>query len=158
MKPSDAELKALVQRLSLSQFNAEFKHEAKYNPHLRTTGGRVVFPRIRRHVLEDRIYMEINPKLVDDDLNGVILHELAHYHLYFKKGLHRENDPEFRQTLKDLNAPLHSPLHRKQKSFYVYQCVAPAHHQYSRNRKIDIKKMRCGFDKAKLELISETHI
>ncbi|MDR0899288.1 MAG: SprT family protein [Lactobacillaceae bacterium] len=158
MQISNQELEALVRRLSLSRFEKPFSHTVRFNSRLRTTGGRVVFPRIGRKVIDSKIYMEINPKLEDADLEGVILHELSHYHLYFIKGLHREDDPDFRTMLKNLEAPLHSPLHRKQRSFYVYVCTAPEHHQYSRNRRIDVKKMRCGFDGATLRLISEYHV
>ncbi|MDR2660636.1 MAG: SprT family protein [Lactobacillaceae bacterium] len=158
MQITEIQLKALVERLSLSIFNAPFNHQVIFNNHLRTTGGRVVFPRIGRKVLQDKIRMEINPKLIGDDLEDVVKHELTHYHLFLKKGIHRENDPQFQAMLRQIQAPRYSPLHRRQKSFYVYECENPAHHQYSRNRKIDIKKMRCGFDGSKLRLIMERHI
>ncbi len=155
---SNGQLKALVERLSTTYFHLSFGHAVKFNNHLRSTGGRVVFPKSGRQILESKIYMEINPKLDDKDLPGIVKHELAHYYIYLHKGLHRENDRDFQALLKNLGAPRYSPLHTRQKSFYLYECNGPQCHKYLRNRRINLRKMRCSIDGATLKLVSERHL
>ncbi|MDN6968842.1 SprT family protein [Oenococcus sp. UCMA 17063] len=155
---SNSQLEALVERLSIMCFHSSFGHTVKFNKRLRSTGGRVVFPKSGRKILENKIYMEINPKLDDKDLPGIIKHELAHYYIYLHKGLHRENDRDFQALLKKLGAPRYSPLHSRQKSFYLYECKASHHHKYLRNRRINLRKMRCSIDGATLKLVSERHL
>ncbi|MDN6900927.1 SprT family protein [Oenococcus sicerae] len=155
---SKLELKALVERLSLMYFGKNFNHDVFFNGHLRSTGGRMVFPKIGSRILKQKVFMEINPKLSDEDLPGIIKHELAHYDIFLTKGIHRENDRDFQNLLKQIDAPRYSPLHSQAKSFYIYRCTAAHHHEYSRHRKINLRKMRCGIDGATLKLVAEKHL
>ena len=72
---TDSELQALVEQVSLADFGRPFVHKATFNRRLRTTGGRYV---LQTHNLE------INPLMIEEfdeqNLIGVIKHELVHYH------------------------------------------------------------------------------
>lgn len=67
-------------------------------------------------------------------------------------------DRDFQALLKKLGAPRYSPLHTRQKSFYLYECNGPQCHKYLRNRRINLRKMRCSIDGATLKLVSERHL
>lgn len=154
----DAALQVLVEQLSLRYFKRPFNHRVSFNRHLRSTGGRMVFPTRGAHVLESEISMEVNPKLSDQQLPGIIKHELAHYAIYLKQGLHHENDRDFQTLLVKLGAPKYSPLTSVRKSVYVYRCSGVLHHEFTRSRRIDLKRMRCGVDGSRLMLVSEHHL
>ncbi|MFT9267579.1 SprT family protein [Oenococcus sp.] len=151
------DLQALVERLSLTYFKMPFQHQVRFNSRLRSTGGRVVFPRRGSRILETEIYMEVNPKLSNEQLPGIIKHELAHYMIYLQKGLHHENDRDFQRLLVKVAAPKYSPLVSVHKSAYLYRCQGTQHHEFKRSRKVDIRRMRCGIDGSRLMLVSEYH-
>lgn len=161
---NNRQLQKLVEELSLQYFKRPFTHTATFNNRLRTRGGDVTYQVIgnQRKVVVDSIQMHINPKLInlaagDQELVGVIKHELAHYHLLLSKGAHRENDKDFRYLLRQLDAPKYSPIKPSYKTAYLYQCQGKEHHQILRNRKLDTKKYVCRFCRAKFELIEERH-
>lgn len=85
------ELQELVRRLSLKSFQRPFLHQAYFNARLRSTGGRYL---LQSHNIE------INPKAYElyglEEVQGIILHELCHYHLHIEgKGYqHRDKDLE----------------------------------------------------------------
>ena len=158
------QLQKLVEELSLSYFKRPFTHKATFNNRLRTRGGDVTFKvsGFRKVVDKESLQMHINPKLMNlpegnQELVGVIKHELAHYHLLLTKGTHQENDKDFRYLLKQLDAPKYSPIKPNYKTAYLYQCAGPQHHQITRNRRLDTKKYVCRFDKTHFELIKEKH-
>ena len=68
------ELQQLVEEISLKSFQLPFKHQAMFNPRLRTTGG--------RYHLNDH-HLDFNAKLFEESdeetIAGIIKHELCHY-------------------------------------------------------------------------------
>lgn len=161
---NNRQLQKLVEELSLSYFQRPFTHRATFNNRLRTRGGDVTFRTtgFKKTLDKESLAMHINPKLMnlpdgDQELVGVIKHELAHYHLLLTKGPHQENDKDFRYLLKKIEAPKYSPIKPNYKTAYLYQCSGSEHHQIVRNRKLDTKKYVCRFDKKPFELIEERH-
>ena len=72
---------------SPSDFGKPFRHTARYNHRLRTTGGRY-FP---DHRTINPAYLEAGRRR-----QGIIRYELCHYHLHLKEGLSPPS-PEFRR-------------------------------------------------------------
>lgn len=93
----EQDLQQLVEDLSNTYFNRPFLHKARFNPRLRTTGGRYF---LRSHDIE------INPKMLEafgeDELIGIIKHELCHYHLHILKRGYQHKDQDFKQLLAKL--------------------------------------------------------
>lgn len=89
---TDSELQALVEQVSLADFGRPFVHKATFNRRLRTTGGRYV---LQTHNLE------INPLMIEEfdeqNLIGVIKHELVHYHNHIQ-GLPYQHKDRYFQT------------------------------------------------------------
>ncbi|SFB38975.1 SprT-like protein [Lentibacillus halodurans] len=143
----EKELNELVQKLSIKFFGKRFDDQVKYNHRLRTTGGRYI-PAKRT--------IELNPKFVlefeDEEVIGILKHELCHYHLHIEGKGYKHGDRDFKNLLKETGSPRHcSPLPSSEKRFkYTYECKN-CHHVYKRVRKVDVKKYRCG--KCRGELI-----
>ena len=68
-----------VQEVSREDFDRVFRHEARWNPRLRTTGGRF-FPKDG--------HLDFNPKMLEvhglELFRKIVRHELCHYHLFFE--------------------------------------------------------------------------
>jgi len=139
---TDQALQRLVEQLSLQYFDRPFRHQATFNPRLRTTGGRY---RLRDHNLE------INPKMLTEHdqatLVGVIKHELCHYHLHLagQSGQHRTK--AFQTLLQRVGglryapAPVKAaPRARRWQEYVCTRCQQP----YYRLRRVDVTKMVCG--------------
>lgn len=152
------ELCKKTETISIDIFKKNFGHKVEYNRRLRSTGGRMVFPIHNGKVVEKDIFMQINPRLSQQQLNGVIKHELAHFFIFKKKGIHRENDKDFQKLLSTIKAPRYSPLKPVHHFLYVYQCLKNDKHLYYRHRKINIIAMRCGIDGGKLKMIYKKHV
>lgn len=77
---TDTELQKLVEQISSQFFAKPFRHRARFNSRLRTTGGRYL---LRSHDIE------LNPKHLEEhgeaELVAIIKHELCHYHLHLEK-------------------------------------------------------------------------
>jgi len=139
---TNEDLQRLVEQISLASFGKPFRHHARFNARLRTTGGRY---RLTDHDIE------INPKMLTEHgeavLIGVIKHELCHYHLHLagQSGQHRT--VAFKKLLQQVGglrfAP--APPHRqpRMRRWMLYECVQ-CHQQYYRARRIDVSKMVCG--------------
>jgi len=129
-----------VQEISLTYFKKPFKHKAKYNSRLRTTGG--------RYILKDHS-IEINPKYVlemtEEDYIGIIKHELCHYHLHLEGKGYRHGNRDFKQLLVEVGAPRYcKPLpSAKKKVKYTYICEK-CNLVYKRVRRVNTNKFRCG--------------
>lgn len=149
---SDEELQQLVEITSFHVFKKPFTHAARFNGRLRTTGG--------RYMLGDHS-IEINPLVLQmhgmEELIGVIQHELCHYHLHTEGKGYRHRDADFRKLLKETASPRFcKPLsngNRKRKAVHLYKCTV-CDLLYTRQRKMDIKKYRCGKCKGAIEKIS----
>ncbi|MDF2947911.1 MAG: sprT-like family protein [Bacillales bacterium] len=136
------DLQELVKMISVKYFNLEFKHTAYFNNRLRTTGGRYLLASGN---------IEINPKqYVDygiDEIISIIKHELCHYHLHQQGKGYRHSDENFKQLLKKVEGPRFcKPLKKtsfRNRKIQKYVCTE-CERLYSRKRKINTQKYRCG--------------
>lgn len=148
---TDEQLLEWTKEISENQFSREFKDDIRFNTRLRTTGGRYI-PRERR--------IEINPSYLEEwgerEVEGIIKHELCHYHLHVEGKGFNHRDKEFRQLMKETNSPRHcTPLPSvKERPAHEYRCQK-CHHIYKRKRRIDTKKYRCGKCKGFLKKVEE---
>ncbi|WP_430788612.1 SprT family protein [Virgibacillus flavescens] len=145
---NEQELYALVDRLSKQYFHKPFKDDVRFNNRLRTTGGRYI---------PSRRVIELNPKYVletdEEEVIGIIKHELCHYHLHIEGKGYKHGDTDFRKLLKETGSPRHcNPLPSyKRKEKHSYICGKCAH-VYKRQRRVNINKYRCGKCGGKLKL------
>nr|WP_106784951.1 SprT family protein [Lysinibacillus timonensis] len=141
---TDLELQLLVENLSIQHFDRPFIHKAYFNNRLRTTGGRYL---LNSHNIE------FNKKSYEifgiEELRGIILHELCHYHLHIQGKGYKHRDADFRLLLKKVGAPRfcstieESKSKRSNTSVHIYECKE-CHQQYVRKRRIDTRKYRCS--------------
>jgi len=93
---TDQQLQNWVEQLSIEHFKKPFRHEARFNSRLRTTGGRYL---LGTHAIE------INPGYVTaatlSQAEGIIKHELCHYHLHIGGKGYQHRDQDFKQLLKE---------------------------------------------------------
>lgn len=152
---NDQELQIFVEELSLQNFQQPFLHKAYFNNRLRTTGGRYL---LRSHNIE------INKKSLElfgvEELRGIILHELCHYHLHIRGMGYKHRDADFRNLLKKVGAPRFcSTIEENKKAgnqvIRIYQCVN-CNQTYTRKRRMDVTKYRCGICKGKLKEVTPT--
>lgn len=139
---TDQELQRLVEKISLASFGKPFRHQARFNPRLKTTGG--------RYQLKDH-GIEINPRMLTEHdqatLVGVIKHELCHYHLHLagQSGQHRTR--AFRELLQQVGglrfAPAPKSAAPRPRRWQLYVCQRCGQ-KYYRARHIDVTKMVCG--------------
>lgn len=139
---TDQQLQQLVEQLSIEVFHRPFMHQAIFNKRLRTTGGRY---KLSNH------FIEINPLVIqlhdEDELIGIIKHELCHYHLHIEGKGYKHGDPDFKQLLQATGSPRHcKPLAEPRKvnmTVHHYRCTACGC-EYHRKRRMDCRKYRCG--------------
>jgi len=120
---SDSELQALVEQVSLADFGRPFVHKATFNRRLRTTGGRYV---LQTHNLE------INPLMIEEfdeqNLIGVIKHELVHYHNHIQGLPYQHKDRYFQTELQRIAGLRYAPatskakVRKQQKHYWIYTC------------------------------------
>jgi len=136
-KMIDQELQVLVETISTHEFNRTFKHQARFNTRLRTTGGRYL---LQSHDIE------INPLMLTefdkDNLMGVIRHELVHYHLHLNGLPHQHRDTAFKQLLSEVSGARYAPVTSKRRVNYIYEC--PNGHRMERQRRVNTKRYVCG--------------
>lgn len=140
---NNQELHELVKNISETIFGKEFKHLAYFNARLRTTGGRYM---LRSH------HIEINPLAFQlhgrDELEGIIRHELCHYHLHIEGKGYKHRDLDFRELMKQTNAPrfcasLGVAKRRANKIQHTYGCKTCGQ-LYRRKIRLNTQKYRCG--------------
>ncbi|GAX00872.1 SprT family protein [Secundilactobacillus silagei] len=138
---TDRELQQLVERISLQSFGKPFKHRAVFNSRLRSTGG--------RYHLQDH-HIDINPRMLtvfgEATLEGVIKHELVHYHLHLagQSGQHRTR--AFKQLLQAVGGLRYAPQQpqlSKPTTVLIYRCEKCGQ-IYQRKRRINTQKFVCG--------------
>ncbi len=148
---NDAKLQAWVERISEESFGKPFRHEAKFNGRLRSTGGRYFM---------NTGHIEISWKYYEaygeHETEKVIKHELCHYHLHRERRGYRHRDPEFRELLQKVGATrfcktLPGAARRTQPYRYKLQCMACST-EYLRKRKVNPKKYVCGKCRGSLHL------
>lgn len=136
---SQKELQQWTDELSKQYFDKPFTDEIRFNSRLRTSGG--------RYIPSERV-IEINPKYVVEldgtELEGIIKHELCHYHLHIEGKGFGHGDAEFKHLLNKSGSPRHcSPLPSDEKSLYHYVCTECGY-SYQRRRRVNTKLYRCG--------------
>lgn len=143
---TDEQVQLLVEQLSIKKFGLPFLHKAYFNNRLKTTGGRYL---LRSHNIE------LNEKLYNhfglEELKGVILHELCHYHLHIKGMGYQHRDKDFRELLRKVGAPRFcsslpgqkSKSPSKKRKIHTYRCMKCAQ-VYTRKRKMDASKYACS--------------
>ena len=144
------QLHQLVLETSLAYFHKPFRHQAFFNPRLRSTGGRYL---LSSHNIEiNKRYFEMYG---ERELIGIIKHELCHYHLHLEGKGYKHRDPDFRNLLKEVDAPRFcTPIpgqkkKRTVKKIVIYTCK-DCNHLYKRRRSINTTRYVCGKCKGKL--------
>lgn len=141
-----------VRQVSEEDFGWSFRHEARWNRRLQTTGGRF-FPADG--------HLDFNPKLYEacglDIFRQIVRHELCHYHLYFQGRGYRHRDQEFKQLLQAVGGLRYTPRLKVEKTApYLYSCQACGQ-LYQRKRRINVARYRCGRCRGALFLENQSH-
>lgn len=148
---TDYELTALIKEISETIFKKPFIHKGVFNSRLRTTGGRYM---LRSHNIE------INPSSYEKfgykELEGIIKHELCHYHLHLEGKGYKHRDADFRNLLKQTGSPRfcsHIVQNGKRQTTkrYIYQCVS-CQTDYTRKIRMNTERYRCGRCAGKLAM------
>ncbi|ATP42037.1 SprT family protein [Solibacillus sp. R5-41] len=150
---TDEQVQKIVEELSIQHFNRPFIHQAYFNSRLKTTGGRYL---LNSH------HIELNKKLYDhfgmEELRGIILHELCHYHLHLLGKGYKHQDSDFKQLLNEVGAPrfcsrVEEVRGTTTRTIYLYSCIN-CKQLYRRKRKMDIKKYCCSICGGRIESVS----
>ena len=148
---TDYELTGLIKEISETIFKKPFIHKGVFNSKLRTTGGRYM---LRSHNIE------INPSSYEKfgykELEGIIKHELCHYHLHLEGKGYKHRDADFRNLLKQTGSPrfcshIEQNGKRQTTKRYTYQCVS-CQTDYIRKIRMNTEKYRCGRCAGKLAM------
>ncbi|EIT87436.1 hypothetical protein A374_00640 [Fictibacillus macauensis ZFHKF-1] len=148
----EQELQILVEEISLRYFQKPFKHKARFNSRLKTTGGRYL---LRSH------HIEINPKQLSvygmEALIGIIKHELCHYHLHIEGKGYQHRDSSFKALLAKVGGPrfcqsLPNVKRSSSSMQHTYICTQ-CQKQYTRKRRMDVARYVCGICRGKLVLL-----
>jgi len=151
----DKDLQYLVEKISLYEFGKPFQHTAMFNSRLRTTGGRYL---LQSHNIEiNKKYLD---QLGEEELVGIIKHELCHYHLHIEGKGYQHRDRDFRELLTKVKAPRFCsmlPERKEQKRLQktiIYRCTN-CQLVYHRKRSINTQKYVCGKCRGKLKFVKE---
>lgn len=138
---TNEELEELVKKISIEYFGRDFKHQAIFNSRLRTTGGRY-------HLASHNL--DFNPKIIEyfssEVLEGIIKHELCHYHLHIEKKGYRHGDADFKEMLEEVGGLRYTPSFEAQEGKikrWVYRCKE-CDLEYYRKRRFNTAAYRCG--------------
>lgn len=139
------ELQKLVERISLEFFYKPFRHKATFNKRLRTTGGRYL---LGTHNIElSWFYYQ---SFGEEELVGVMKHELCHYHLHLEGRGYQHRDADFKYLMKQVGAPRFcKAVPRAEIVYKEYQCVDCAYSFY-RKRRVNTQKYVCGKCRGKI--------
>ncbi|MDR6227550.1 SprT family protein [Desmospora profundinema] len=145
----DDELQRRVETISRRDFGKPFRHRACFNPRLRTTGGRY-FLSDHRIEINPRHWLECGAEVVD----GIIRHELCHYHLHLEKRGYRHGDREFKELLAHVKGLRHAPVLPGSGKRSVRWLLVCQHcgHEYPRRKRMDPARYRCGKCRGRLRL------
>lgn len=147
------QLQAWIEQISLRDFGVPFRHRARFNSRLRTTGGRYF---TKTHDIE------INPAQLavhgQEEVEKIIKHELCHYHLHLSGQGYQHRDPEFKALLKKVGGSRFCnalPGNQQRKTLpYRYKLVCEeCGMEYLRKRRADPNRYRCGKCAGRLRLI-----
>ncbi|PLS01407.1 SprT family protein [Neobacillus cucumis] len=152
------ELQLLVEKISLDFFGRHFLHMALFNPRLRSTGGRYL---LGTHNIEiNKKYLE---QLGEEELIGIIKHELCHYHLHLEGRGYQHKDQDFKLLLQKVGAPRfcnqlpERTAKRTSKRILIYQCTN-CKLTYKRRRSINTSRYVCGKCRGKLSKVKEMEL
>ncbi|GEB35717.1 MULTISPECIES: SprT family protein [Brevibacillus] len=147
---TDTELQELVEQISTQFFAKPFRHRARFNSRLRTTGGRYL---LRSHDIE------LNPKHLaehgEGELIAIIKHELCHYHLHLEKKGYRHIDQDFRRLLAQVGGSRYCQQVGSGRAVMPYRYELACHScgmTYKRKRRMDPSRYRCGRCRGTLQL------
>ncbi|AZK48331.1 SprT family protein [Paenibacillus lentus] len=151
---NDEQLQSWVEEISLHSFGLPFRHKARFNRRLKSTGGRYF---MNSH------HIEINPAQLTafgkEEVEKIIKHELCHYHLHIAGKGYRHRDPDFKALLKQVGGSrycqsLPGRQGRRPLPFrYMLKCTSCGM-EYLRKRRVDLKRYRCGKCAGTLQLFS----
>lgn len=148
-------LQKYVEEVSVQYFKKPFKHEAVFNRRLRTTGGRY---HLKSH------HLDFNPKILEsfglDIFEGIVKHELCHYHLHLENKGYRHRDRDFKKLLAEVEGLRYTPsVEMKQESVvrWVYQCKKCETEIY-RKRRFNEKKYICSQCAGRFKLQGQTKL
>lgn len=149
----DGELQAWVERVSLRDFGLPFRHKATFNDRLTVTGGRYF---TRTHNIEiSRRQLE---QFGEEAVEGIIKHELCHYHLHLGKKGYRHRDRDFKELLRKVGGSRYCgaiPGAARKKEPYRYRLTcADCGMEYLRKRKVNVRKYVCGRCRGRLRLVA----
>lgn len=139
---NDEQLQAWVEHISLRDFGLPFRHRARFNGRLRTTGGRY-FTHTHDIEISSRQLEAFGP----EEVEKIIKHELCHYHLHLQNKGYRHRDRDFRELLARVGGSRYCsaiPGIRRQEP-YRYKLICQfCGTSYLRKRKADPRRYRCG--------------
>lgn len=147
----DKQLQHMVESISIRFFYKAFRHKAYFNPRLRTTGGRYLL--LSHNIEVNKLYYEQKGL---KEIEGIIKHELCHYHLHLEGRGYRHRDRDFKELLRKVGGPrfcstLSNPR-AKRKAVHYYECETCGH-LYPRKRRVDLKRYVCGKCKGRLKKV-----
>jgi len=147
---NDKELQKLVEEISVRDFAKPFRHNARFNSRLRTTGGRYL---LRTHDLEfNPLHLQEHG---EEELIGIIKHELCHYHLHLEGKGYRHRDQDFIQLLQQVGGARYCSRLNGQKIVlpYRYQLICTdCGFLYKRKKNINPARYVCGRCRGKLRI------
>lgn len=136
MNMNHEQLTLWVQEISIAYFKKSFRHQALFNKRLRTTGGRYL---LQTHNIE------INPKYLEvygvEEVEGIIKHELCHYHLHIEGKGYRHGDADFKMLMQQTGSPRYCRSITTSKWLYICESCQQ---NYPRMRKVNTRKYRCS--------------
>ncbi|WP_208560935.1 SprT family protein [Marinilactibacillus kalidii] len=148
-------LQKLVETISMRVFSKPFEHQAIFNPRLKTTGGRYF---LKTH------HLDFNPLVLEvlgmETFEGVIRHELCHYHLHLEGKGHRHKDQDFKQLLKEVDGLRYTPALKERKQvneLWKYHCKNCLQIYY-RKRRINTTRYVCSKCRGTLVLDGKENI
>lgn len=150
---NDEQLQRWVEAISLRDFGRPFRHKARFNPRLRTTGGRYFL-----HTHDIEISRKQYEAFGAEEVEKIIKHELCHYHLHLQNKGYRHRDRDFKELLKKVGGSRYCnrlPDARRRTEPYRYKLVCQSCRMaYLRKRKADPRRYRCGRCHGPLKLLA----
>lgn len=149
----NVQLQEWVERISLQSFGRPFRHQARFNSRLRTTGGRYY---TRTHDIDiSRLQYDT---FGTEEVEKIIKHELCHYHLHLAHKGFMHRDPEFKALLVQVGGSRYCrelPGRKPKAEPYRYKLECNnCGMVYMRKRKVDPRRFVCGRCRGKLKLVA----
>lgn len=153
---NDEQLQQWVEHVSLSAFGIPFRHKARFNKRLRSTGGRYL---LKSHDIEISTQQLVAHG--PEEVEKIIKHELCHYHLHLQRKGYQHRDADFKALLAKVGGsrfcralPTSVQGRRKTEPYrYRLVCVRCGT-EYRRKRKMDPRRYACGKCRGPLQLFA----